>query len=54
MRKPNLEEFYDETTDTYDYEEYESVLGDYADEQRDFEFDMADQIHEQRKDEKDD
>lgn len=35
MRKPNLEEFYDETTDTYDFEEYESVMGDYADEKRD-------------------
>ena len=35
MRKPNLEEFYDETTDTYDFEEYESVMGDYEDSERD-------------------
>ena len=35
MRKPKISEFYDDTTDTYDYEEYESVCGDYADEKRD-------------------
>ncbi len=35
MRQPKLNEFYDETTDTYDYEEYQSVCGDYADSERD-------------------
>ena len=35
MRRPNREEFYDETTDTYDTEEYDAAMGDYADEQRD-------------------
>ena len=35
MRKPNRQEFYDETTDTYNGEDYEEALGDYADAQRD-------------------
>ncbi len=35
MRKPKISEFYDETTNTYDYDEYEAVMGDYADEMRD-------------------
>ena len=35
MRKPNLEEFYDETTDTYDFEEYSAIMGDYEDSERD-------------------
>ena len=37
MRKPNIEEFFDEATDSYNYDEYYSVIGDYADEQRDLE-----------------
>ena len=57
MRKPNLKEFYDDSTDTYDFEEYASVMGDYEDEKRDEElerqWDIGDQIHEARKDEKD-
>lgn len=31
MRKPRLEEFFDETTGDYDYEAYEEILGEYED-----------------------
>ncbi len=35
MRRPNKNEFYDEQSDSYDYELYSEAMGDYADEQRD-------------------
>ncbi len=31
MRKPRLEEFWDDDTGTYDYEEYEEMTGTYED-----------------------
>lgn len=54
MRKPDLETFYDDETDTYDFEEYAVAVDRYEEECRDTEWDIGDQIHEQRRDEKDD
>jgi hypothetical protein len=56
MRKPLPEEF-DDGTGNIDFDEYYEVLGDYEDEQysryRDEIDDIGDNIHEQRRDEKD-
>ena len=55
MRKPKLSEFYDETTDTYDFEEYEGVMGDYEDSERDAELELQyEEGDELRRDEKND
>ena len=50
MRKPNLEEFFDETTGEYDFEEYSSIMGDYEDSERDRE--IEEKYKEQENEEK--
>ncbi len=35
MRKPTIKEFYDETTNSYNQEEYDDAMGDYEDSERD-------------------
>ena len=56
MRKPKLNDF-DNGDGTYDYEMYTDMLDSYADEMKDEylerQYDIADQIHEERKSEKD-
>ena len=57
MRKPNLGRDFNNGDGTYDYEGFEDALDNYADEQRDEylerQWDEGDQVHEQRKDERD-
>ncbi len=62
MRKPNLKRDFNNEDGSYDYEGYAETMGDYEDAERDRELeeryiqeeeDIGDQIHEQRKSEKD-
>ena len=57
MRKPNLGQDFDNGDGTYDYEGYEDAMDNYADAERDAYleklYDEGDQIHEQRRSEKD-